>query len=242
MADTWKIYAQARAAAAAAGLQPVIADRLARTTVAGVLLHELAHAIDCGSEDEDRVLGEGIDAARKAFQRVFVDAEQSEVVKAAAQPVEPWHHGHDVDFIRAAGILHNRTFPDIPVRFEQVVDTEAYGLSPASQYYKCLDADGDFDYSDDTPIAEILDTPPGPCVTAKWRQDVGEWFRQSARGERETAAAMAALALAPESDREQTQPRLAPRARRQDQDRPPHSGKSTINHPPARRRHNHHLV
>ena len=55
-------------------------------------MHELAHGIERGREGEARILSDGIDAARLAFQRVFVDDEQPDYVTGrgrARGAVEP---------------------------------------------------------------------------------------------------------------------------------------------------------
>lgn len=195
--DHEKIYGGSFAAAHAAGFDTSAADRHARLTLAGIILHELAHGIERGQDDEECVLANGVDVARDAFRRIFVDPEQPAHIKAKAPPVEPWHHGHGLPFIRAAGILHSRVIPELPLKLGHIVETESYGLSPARFYSAAMAHDGEFSFTDGTLIREIVALRPGPILAAKWRDDVFKWYRTTPMGEAETTAAEKALALAP---------------------------------------------
>ena len=108
LADFAKIYGGTFRYCRAAGIGEAESDRLARCSLAGKILHELAHGIERGREGEARILSDGIDAARLAFQRVFVDDEQPDYVQAAAAPVEPWNHNHDLPFIRCCALIFAR--------------------------------------------------------------------------------------------------------------------------------------
>ena len=193
IADFAKIYGGTFAYCRAAGLGAAESDRLARCTLVGKVLHELAHGIERGREGEARILSDGIAAARLAFQRVFVDDEQPDYVKAAAAPVEPWNHNHDLPFIRCCALIHSRVTPYLPVDFGDIVEPSNYGLAEGKWYYKAMRADGDFAIPRTVPIRTIISQPAGPVLGGRWRADVFNWFQRSPMGEREMAAAQEAL-------------------------------------------------
>ena len=98
-------------------------------------------------------------------------------VQAVAVTVQPWHHNHDLPFIRCCGMLYGRLLGELPLRFGQVVDTTAYGLAAPKQYMQAMQIDGDLNFSDRTPIRKILaNSPPGPVLRERWRADVFDWF------------------------------------------------------------------
>jgi hypothetical protein len=191
--DRGEIYTQAFAIGRSEGLDERQSDRLARLELTGVVLHELAHVIDKNNDEEEAILSDGPEIARKAFDN-FLHNEPLPERSAVASPVVPWH-GHDLHFVRCCAILHSRVVPDLPLRLSDIVETGRYGLSPARTYAAAAQVDGDLDYADCTPIRAILDTPPGDILRAKWRQDVIGWFRQSPMGDTETKAAEESLAL-----------------------------------------------
>ena len=161
--DHEKIYGGSFAAAHAAGFDTSAADRHARLTLAGIILHELAHGIERGQDDEECVSANGVDVARDAFRRIFVDPEQPPHIKAKAPPVEPWHHGHGLPFIRAAGILHSRVISELPLKLGQYRSKpNPTGFPrPASIPRRWRD-DGEFSFTDGTLIREIVALRPGP--------------------------------------------------------------------------------
>ena len=98
---------------------------------------------------------------------MFVDDQQPACVQAVAAPVQPWHHGHDLPFVRCCGMLYGRLLGELHLRFGQVVDTSADGLAAPKHYLQAMQIDGDLNFSDRTPIREILaNSPPGPVLRA----------------------------------------------------------------------------
>ena len=134
--------------------------------------------------------------ARAGFDAFLANAPLPERFKITP-PVAPWH-GHAVDFIRCCGVLCARLSDVLPLKLGSIMPTNSYGLSEPRFYAAAMKVDGDASAPDRVPIAEILATPPGPALCARWRQDVLGWFGRSPMGEAETTAAAAALALAPE--------------------------------------------
>jgi hypothetical protein len=195
VADLGKIYGGTFAYARGAGLDEAAADYHARSAIAGKLLHELCHGIEHGREGEAQILSDGVDVARDAFERVFVDDEQPEYITNAPEPIEPWHHRHGLPFIRAAALIHSRVTPDLPVWFGDIVQPESYGLSQGKYYYAACCVDADFDEPDTVPIRSIIARAAGPILRERWRADVFNWFKASPRTDAHMAAAEEALAL-----------------------------------------------
>jgi len=193
--DRGNIYGPTFAIGRSEGLDERQADKLAREELAAVALHELAHSIATGGDGEDGILADGPEIGRAGFDSYLADKPLPERFKVTP-PVAPWH-GHGVDFVRCCGILCKRLSNVLPLTLGDIMPTDSYGLSEPKFYAAAMKCDGDLSFPASVSIAEILATPPGPVLRAQWRADVFGWFRRSPMGEPETAAAAAALALAP---------------------------------------------
>ena len=194
VADVGPIYGRAFAQGHALGLGTAEADRHARLTLAGILLHEFSHGIVIGRDGEETLLADGVPLARRAFRAVWQAAELPPAIKAAPPPVEPWHHGHGAPFIRTAchvAARMRRAFPDLT--YNDICSSEAYGVSSVDRYAAALVGELDSTAS----IRTLLASKAPRAFRDQWRQDVFSWYGNSAKGDEETAAAEAALALVP---------------------------------------------
>jgi hypothetical protein len=191
--DQDAIYARAFAVARSEGLDERQSDRLARLELAGVVLHELAHAITNGGDGADGVLTDGPEIGRAGFAAFLADAPLPERFKVTP-PIVPWH-GHAVDFARCCALLIARMSDLLPLRFGDIMPTEDYGLAAPQFYARAMQADGDFDRGGR--IRDILDERPGDILCGRWRTDIFRWYQKTPMGPAETAAAEKALALAP---------------------------------------------
>ncbi len=191
--DQEQIYQRAFAAARAAGLDEQRSDFEARRQIAACVIHELSHAIERADDRGDDLLSNGPEIARKAVDMFLHDQPLPDPFTVAA-PSVPWK-GHALNYIRCCGIIFSRLVPELPLRFWDVCETAVYGLSPARTYARAMQIDGDFSHSEDTPIRDILETPPGDILRAKWRQDIFSWFAKSDRSDEATQAAEQALSL-----------------------------------------------
>jgi len=193
--DRGSVYGRTYGIARAEGLDETQADRLARLELAAVALHELAHAIATGGDGTNGILADGPAVARAGFEAYVADSPLPGRFKVTP-PIVPWH-GHDVRFVRAAVVLHARMRHALPLEFSDIVPPGVYGLAAPRYYQAAAELDGDLSRPNRVPIAEILATPPGPVLRARWRTDVFGWFAKSSKSDEATEAAEKALALAP---------------------------------------------
>jgi len=163
--DEGGVYGQAFAAARSEGLDERQSDRFARLELAGVALHELAHAIATGSDGTAGILADGLGLARAGFEAYLRDDPLPGRFKTTP-PVAPWH-GHDLRFIRAAAVLHSRLRDALPLELSDIVPPGVYGLAEPRYYQAAMETDGDFSFATCTPIRAIIARPAGPVLTAK---------------------------------------------------------------------------
>ena len=189
--DRDRAFADAYTQARAAGLSEPQADRLAREHLATVTIHELAHAVARKGEDAG-IMAFGPVVARKSLDH-FLDGTPLPEKFTVKPRLLPWQ-GHDLPFIRAAGIMRHRLLDSLPLPFGQIAPTTRYGLAEPEFYYRSMAHDGDFDRGGS--VRRILDQGTGEMLRARFRSDVFSWFQRTPMGEAETKAAEKALALA----------------------------------------------
>ncbi len=193
--DWEQIHEQRTMEARAAGLGPERSEQIAREAIRGCIVHELCHALERGEAGADDIREIDPENVKAAFYRMLCDDETPQSVQAAPKPLEPWQRGgtHDIRFIHACGLFFGKLLPVNPLRFEEICRTDGYGLSEPKRYIRAMEMDGDFNAAGT--IREALDRGPGDVLTARWREDVFNWFRLSPKTAAHMEAAEKALAL-----------------------------------------------
>lgn len=158
--------------AAACGDSRAQRRRHFRTVFAGVLLHELAHAVLFQRGEQRREpRPEYLEAARESLVAAFADA-----MPPASYP---WVT-HDASFIRVAlHLAHRVERAGCDVRPWDVVDASAYGLSDTIRYWRALGAERDDLIGQ--PITEVAALPAPIGMRALFRRDTRHYRRQHRR-------------------------------------------------------------
>ncbi len=190
--DLDRCYRESFTQGVALGLPERQADRHARITLAGAVVHELAHHLPPRNpEGEKDFFGAGVDVARQVFHDRI---ENAPATVNPLTPLAPWAPGHDARFIRACVHLTHRMRRSLPdLTYSDTFNSDMYGLSPAKHYAatlagELLDSKG--------PIRNIVASAPPAAFRELWRFDVFKWFREVPNKTDEAmAAAQAALAL-----------------------------------------------
>ena len=160
------------------GMDERQADRHARLTLAGGLVHELAHSLVAHDpKDEEALLAR----AWTLFVRRFtIGLKLKRQRLTFLAPLAPWEPGHNAKFIRAVCHLTHRLRRALPgLKFGDVFNGGMYALSEIGHYAVSL-----FDELNDSsnlPIRTIVASAAPADFRNQWRGDVFAWFKTSPR-------------------------------------------------------------
>lgn len=147
-----------------AKVNPAILD----DTLAGIVIHEMGHAIDGGLHCPDV-----IDGLKIQFVRTSLFADH--IATAEDNPNgRTERYGHEWPWIRATLHLHHRMTArgwNVPLPF--AIDQSTYGISPAIAYRRALGTE--LDDLADVPLTEIANVEPPVAFVERYESDLATW-------------------------------------------------------------------
>ena len=174
------------AAGTSAGMTVEEGDSFSKRATAGLIIHELSHAIrDDELGTSEPIGGDGPDAAQDGFEWWANTPRTATAEATAACPFSK----HNALWIRMAAHLTARAAKFIPhLQISDVIDNSLYELSPARIYAAALGRE--LTASGSGSIRRVVfAAAPEPFVTL-WKEDVAGWYRglPSPTAEQERAA------------------------------------------------------
>lgn len=175
LVDCERVGVASLKAAAAAELGACASRVEAKLAIAGVVLHEVAHAIRDNDQGDSKPIGGDPDMARRALEQITDRPLTARDMAAMPSTATPWAAGHDLPFIRA--VLHLRARAAkagiCGLRPDHVFHAERYALSPTEAYEDALASE--LRASAGPIIAKVFFTKPPRAFRDLWRRDVLVW-------------------------------------------------------------------